>query len=34
MADKKGNWRLTEEHDTEEAAKAWLDTQMGVVGGP
>ena len=30
MADKRGNWRLTEEHATEEAAKAWLDTQMGV----
>ena len=32
MADKRGNWRLTEEHATEEAAKAWLDTQMGVAG--
>ena len=32
MADKRGNWRLTEEHDTEEAARKWLDTQMGVAG--
>lgn len=31
MAARNGNWRLTEEHETEEAAKKWLDTQMGVV---